>query len=109
MPAKVLRKMRPTVAAGVSNDVEDVNHYAAPMYAPTAGAARTPPLEWSEGEDQQDQPGGRNRFAQQVPRGRPPSCGALSAPLCAERALREFEDRRSNEDRPRAAIESHRA
>jgi hypothetical protein len=42
MPAKVSEKMRPTVTAGLANDVELVNQYAAPMYAPTAGAARTP-------------------------------------------------------------------
>ena len=42
MPAKVSEKMRPTVTAGLANDVELVNQYAAPMYAPTAGAASAP-------------------------------------------------------------------
>ena len=30
--------MRPIVTAGLANDVELVNEYAAPMYAPTAAA-----------------------------------------------------------------------
>ena len=32
--------MRPTVTAGLANEVELVNQYAAPMYAPTAAAQR---------------------------------------------------------------------
>ena len=31
MPAKVSEKMRPTVTAGLANEVELVNQYAAPM------------------------------------------------------------------------------
>ena len=42
IPAKVSENMRPTVTAGLANDVELVNQYAAPMYAPTAGAASAP-------------------------------------------------------------------
>ena len=38
MPAKVSVKRRPMVTAGLANEVEEVNQYAAPMYAPTAGA-----------------------------------------------------------------------
>ena len=37
IPANVSEKIRPTVTAGLANDVELVNQYAAPMYAPTAG------------------------------------------------------------------------
>ena len=42
MPAKVSVKIRPMVTAGFANEVELVNQYAAPMYAPTAGAASAP-------------------------------------------------------------------
>src|SRR4029450_6557390 len=38
MPAKVSEKIRPTVTAGFAKDVELVNQYAAPIYAPTAAA-----------------------------------------------------------------------
>ena len=41
MPAKVSEKIRPKVTAGLANEVELVNQYAAPMYAPTA-APMTP-------------------------------------------------------------------
>jgi hypothetical protein len=40
MPAKVSVNARPTVTARLANDVDDVNQHTAPMYAPTAGAAR---------------------------------------------------------------------
>ena len=36
MPAKVSVNIRPTVTAGLANDVEDVNQYAAPIHAATA-------------------------------------------------------------------------
>src|SRR5690606_8437933 len=36
IPANVSVKIRPTVTAGFANAVDDVNQYAAPMYAPTA-------------------------------------------------------------------------
>ena len=39
MPAKVSVNTRPTVTAGLAKDVEEVNQYAAPMYAPTAAGA----------------------------------------------------------------------
>src|SRR6478735_7026667 len=39
IPAKVSEKIRPTVTAGLANDVLLVNQYAAPIYAPTAAAA----------------------------------------------------------------------
>ena len=42
MPANVSEKIRPTVTAGLAKEVELVNQYAAPMYAPTAGAASAP-------------------------------------------------------------------
>src|SRR3954447_8106608 len=42
IPANVSENARPTVTAGLAKDVEDVNQYAAPMYAPTAGAASMP-------------------------------------------------------------------
>ena len=42
MPANVSENMRPTVTDGFAKDVLDVNQYAAPMYAPTAGAAHAP-------------------------------------------------------------------
>jgi len=42
IPAKVSERTRPTVTAGLANDVELVNQYAAPMYAPTVGAAIAP-------------------------------------------------------------------
>ena len=42
MPAKVSENIRPTVTAGLANEVLEVNQYAAPMYAPTAGAASSP-------------------------------------------------------------------
>ena len=38
IPAKVSENIRPTVTAGLANDVLLVNQYAAPMYAPTAAA-----------------------------------------------------------------------
>src|SRR5689334_23251602 len=40
IPANVSEKMRPIVTAGLANDVELVNQYAAPIYAPTAAADR---------------------------------------------------------------------
>ena len=40
MPANVSEKARPIVIAGLAKLVEEVKKYAAPMYAPTAGAAR---------------------------------------------------------------------
>lgn len=40
MPANVSENIRPTVTAGLANEVELVNQYAAPMYAPTAPADR---------------------------------------------------------------------
>ena len=42
MPANVSEKARPTVTAGLAKDVDEVNQYAAPMYAPMAGAASMP-------------------------------------------------------------------
>jgi len=36
IPAKVSDKARPIVTAGLANDVEAVNQYAAVMYKPTA-------------------------------------------------------------------------
>src|SRR5579859_4245704 len=42
MPAKVSENIRPTVIAGLAKLVEEVNQYAAPMYAPTAAAADRP-------------------------------------------------------------------
>jgi hypothetical protein len=39
MPAKVSLKARPIVTAGLANEVEEVNQYADPMYAPTAAGA----------------------------------------------------------------------
>ena len=36
MPAKVSLAVRASVTAGFANDVDDVNQYAAVMYAPTA-------------------------------------------------------------------------
>src|ERR671930_440584 len=39
IPAKVSLKARPTVTAGFANEVEEVNQYADPMYAPTAAGA----------------------------------------------------------------------
>src|SRR4029450_6614861 len=45
MPANVSLNIRPMVTAGFANDVDDVNQYAAPMYAPTAaGATAARPL-----------------------------------------------------------------
>ena len=38
IPAKLSENIRPIVTAGLANDVELVNQYAAPMYAPTAAA-----------------------------------------------------------------------
>lgn len=40
MPAKVSVKIRPIVTAGLAKEVEDVNQYAAPTKAPTAGPTR---------------------------------------------------------------------
>src|ERR671927_112557 len=40
MPANESENIRPTVTAGLANDVELVNQYAAPIYAPTAAADR---------------------------------------------------------------------
>ena len=40
MPAKVSVNARPIVIAGLAKLVDEVKKYAAPMYAPTAGAAR---------------------------------------------------------------------
>src|SRR5918994_7186625 len=40
MPANVSENARPIVIAGLAKLVEEVKKYAAPMYAPTAGAAR---------------------------------------------------------------------
>ena len=42
IPAKVSVKTRATVTAGFAKLVDDVNQYAAPMYAPTVGATHTP-------------------------------------------------------------------
>src|SRR3954468_16463866 len=39
MPAKVSVKARPIVTAGLAKLVDEVNQYAAPMYAPTAAGA----------------------------------------------------------------------
>src|SRR3954470_20319074 len=39
MPAKGSVKARPIVTAGLAKLVEEVNQYAAPMYAPTAAGA----------------------------------------------------------------------
>ena len=38
IPPNVSENVRPTVTSGFANDVELVNQYAAPMYAPTAAA-----------------------------------------------------------------------
>src|SRR5689334_2478632 len=38
IPANVSERIRPIVTAGLANDVELVNQYAAPIYAPTAAA-----------------------------------------------------------------------
>src|ERR1700716_3632788 len=38
IPANESENIRPTVTAGFAKDVELVNQYAAPMYAPTAAA-----------------------------------------------------------------------
>jgi hypothetical protein len=40
MPANVSENIRPIATAGFANEVELVNQYAAPMYAPTAAADR---------------------------------------------------------------------
>ena len=42
IPAKVSENIRPIVTAGLANEVELVNQYAAPIYAPTAAADRAP-------------------------------------------------------------------
>lgn len=42
IPAKVSEKMRPMVTAGLANEVELVNQYAAPIYAATAAAEVRP-------------------------------------------------------------------
>src|SRR6266536_3824623 len=39
IPAKVSLNARPIVTAGLANEVEEVNQYADPMYAPTAAGA----------------------------------------------------------------------
>ena len=49
IPAKVSLNARPMVTAGFAKDVDDVNQYADPMYAPTAaGAAADRPDRASE-------------------------------------------------------------
>ena len=40
MPAKLSLNIRPNVAAGLANEVDAVNQYAAPMYAATMAATR---------------------------------------------------------------------
>src|SRR4051812_44655589 len=42
IPAKVSEKTRPIVTAGFANEVDEVNQYAAPMWAPPEGAAGSP-------------------------------------------------------------------
>src|SRR5215208_5558191 len=42
IPAKVSENVRAIATAGFAKLVDDVNQYAAPMYAPTAGAAQAP-------------------------------------------------------------------
>ena len=42
IPAKVSENIRATVTAGLAKLVDDVKKYAAPMYAPTAGATTIP-------------------------------------------------------------------
>ena len=67
MPAKVSENIRADGDAGLANEVELVNQYAAPMYAPTAGAASAPRPVAGEGEDQQHQPRGGDDLAEQRP------------------------------------------
>ena len=69
IPAKVSEKIRPTVTAGLANDVLLVNQYAAPMYAPTAAAESAGSAGAGQGEDQRDQPGGGDDLADEMARG----------------------------------------
>jgi tetratricopeptide (TPR) repeat protein len=50
IPAKVSENIRPTVTAGLAKDVELVNQYAAPMYAPTAAGAAAARWELRNGD-----------------------------------------------------------
>ncbi len=54
----------PTVTAGLTKDLDEVNQYAAPMYATTeAGVTGARPAA-GEGEGQQDQAGGGDDLAE---------------------------------------------
>lgn len=67
MPANVSVNMRAIVTAGLANEVELVNQYAAPMYAPTAAAVAEPFPVRGESEDQQHETCGGDRLPDQVP------------------------------------------
>ena len=58
--------MRPTVTAGLANDVLLVNQYAAPMYAPTAAADSAARPVRARAKIRCDQPGGGDDLADEM-------------------------------------------
>jgi hypothetical protein len=64
IPANVSVKARPIVTAGLANDVEDVNQYAAPDVGTHRGRRDGGVTGPGQREDQQYQSGGRDDLAQ---------------------------------------------
>ena len=67
MPAKVFENVRAIVTAGLAKLVDDVNQYAAPMYAPTANGAADPRPERATPKIDEQQPAVATASASQSP------------------------------------------